>query len=122
MQRSGWFASSLVGSRHDSSLCGALPFVRMSAGNGDEVEMMRLGGDQVDALIACVRRCYGESYPESDFYEANVIRRELDEGRLLGAVGVAGSRVVAHLGMRIPMPGDAVGDTVAGIVDPDYRG
>src|SRR5262245_45838601 len=94
----------------------------MSGPNGDEVELRRLASDDVPALIACVRRCYGESYPEPDFYEADVLRGELDAGRLLGAVGLVGSRVVGHLGTRIPLPGDAVGETVAGIVDPDYRG
>jgi hypothetical protein len=94
----------------------------MSGRSGEAVELRRLRAAEVPALIACVRRCYGESYPEQDFYEADVIKRELDAGRLLGAVGLVGGRLVAHLGLRIPMPGDAVGDTVVGIVDPDYRG
>jgi hypothetical protein len=88
---------------------------------GDAVEVRMLGADDVPALIACVRRCYGESYPEPDFYDAGLMRRELETGRLVGAVAKAGEGVVAHLGTRIPIPGDAVGDTVAGIVDPDYR-
>ncbi len=94
----------------------------MSGHDGDEVEIRGLSGQDVPALIACVRRCYGESYPEPDFYEASALRRELDAGRLRGAVALLGSRVVGHLGMRIPIPGDAVSDTVGGIVDPDHRG
>ena len=88
----------------------------------DSVEIRRLGEDDVPALISCIRRCYGESYPESDFYEPGYIRSELRARRLLGAGAFVGSRVVGHVGTRIPIPGDAVAETIAGIVEPDYRG
>lgn len=90
---------------------------------GDEsVEIRRLGADDVPALISCTRRCYGESYPEPDFYEPSYIRSELRARRLLSVGALVGSRVVGHVGTRILIPGDAVAETIAGIVDPDYRG
>jgi ribosomal protein S18 acetylase RimI-like enzyme len=95
----------------------------LDVGAPDEVvEIRRLGEHDVPALIACTRRCYGESYPESDLYEPSYIRSELRARRLLSVGAVVGSRVVGHVGTRIPIPGDAVAETIAGIIDPDYRG
>ena len=90
--------------------------------SSEVVEIRRLGEDDVPALIACTRRCYGESYPEPDFYEPSYLGRELHVRRLLSVGALVGSRVVGHVGTRVPIPGDAVGETIAGIVDPDYRG
>jgi len=94
----------------------------MSGRRDEVVEIRRLGEDDVPALIACTRRCYGQSYPESDFYEPSYIRSELRARRLLSVGALVGSRVVGHIGTRIPIPGDAVAETIAGIIDPDYRG
>jgi hypothetical protein len=92
-------------------------------GRHDEsVEIRRLVEDDVPALISCTRRCYGESYPEPDFYEPSYIRSELNARRLLSVGALVGSRVVGHVGTRIPIAGDAVAETIAGIVDPDFRG
>jgi hypothetical protein len=42
--------------------------------------------------------------------------------RLLSVGALVGGRVVGHLGTRVPISGDSVADTIAGMVDPDYRG
>ena len=94
----------------------------MSGRHDEAVEIRRLGEDDVAALIACVRRCYGQSYPESDFYEPSYVRSELRARRLLSVGALIGSQVVGHIGTRMPIPGDAVAETIGGIVDPDYRG
>ena len=94
----------------------------MSGRRGEVVEIRRLDEDDVPALIACTRRCYGESYPESDLYEPRYIRSELRARRLLSVGAVVGRRVVGHVGTRIQIPGDAVAETIAGIIDPEYRG
>jgi Acetyltransferase (GNAT) family len=94
----------------------------MSGRSDEAVAIRRLSEDDVPALIVCTRRCYGESYPEPGFYEPSYIRSELHSRRLLSVGALVGRRVVGHLGMRIPIPGDAVAETIAGIVDPDYRG
>src|SRR5688500_5181379 len=95
---------------------------RMSGRRNEAPEIRTLGQDDVPALIACTRRCYGDSYPEAGFYEAGHIQSELRARRLLSVGALVGSRVVGHLGMRIPIPGDSVAETLAGMVDPDYRG
>jgi len=93
----------------------------MSGQSDTAIEVRTLGEKDVPALIACIRRCYGESYPEPDFYEPSYIRSELRAERLVSVGALVGGRVVGHLGMRIPIPGDAVAETIAGVVDPDYR-
>jgi GNAT superfamily N-acetyltransferase len=94
----------------------------MSGQSDKAIEVRSLGEEDVPALIACIRRCYGESYPESDFYEPSFIRSELHAERLLCVGALVGARVVGHLGMRISIPGDPVAETIAGVIDPDYRG
>lgn len=81
-----------------------------------------LGSDDVPALIACIRRCYGDSYTEHEFYDAGFLRSELRSGRLLSAGALAASKVVAHVATKLTVRGDAVADTVGGIVDPEWRG
>ena len=92
------------------------------AGVCDRIDIRDLGEDDVSSLIACIRRCYGESYTEPGLYDPDHVRRELRAGRLLSVGALAGSRVVGHIGTLIRKPGDTVGDTIGGIVDPDYRG
>jgi hypothetical protein len=94
----------------------------MSRGAHDVVEVRDLDVDDVPALIACVRRCYGESYTEREFYDPEYLRDEMRSGRLRSAGAVVGTRVVAHVGTRVGSPGDVVAETVGGIVDPDFRG
>ena len=88
----------------------------------DGVKVRELGVDDVPALIACIRRCYGESYTEPEFYDAEYLRHELRSRRLVSTGALVGARVVGHVGTRIRGPADAVADTIGGIVDPDYRG
>jgi hypothetical protein len=85
------------------------------------VEIRDLGAADVPALIDCVGRCYGESYPEHEFYDPAYLRRELRAGRLLSVGALDGSRVVGHIGARVA-PGDVIAETIGGIVDPDHRG
>ena len=88
-----------------------------------QLEIRVLDERSAAGLVACIHRCYGTSYPGSDFLDASVLTREVHAGRLAGRVAVTGSgRVVAHLGARFDVPGDCVADTVAGFVDPAYRG
>jgi len=86
------------------------------------VEVRELGEDDVASLIACIRRCYGESYTEHEFYDAEYIQSELRAGRLISAGALVGTDLVGHIGTRVRSRGDVVADTVCGVVDPDYRG
>src|SRR5687767_14276570 len=58
----------------------------MSRRRDEVVEIRRLGEDDVPALIACTRRCYGESYPD------RLLRAELAPERTARAWEVRTSR------------------------------
>jgi hypothetical protein len=89
----------------------------------DGLSVRRLEESDIDSLIDCARRCYGESYPEAEFYDPESVRHQLLDGRLISSVAVTeGGRVVGHIGTRIPIPGGIVGETMGGFVDPDHRG
>ncbi len=94
----------------------------MSSEALDGLVIRALGEDDVPSLIACIRRCYGESYPEHEFYDAYYLRGELRAGRLISAAALDGTRVVGHVGTRVRERGDVVAETVCGVVDPEYRG
>ena len=77
----------------------------------EPVEIRSLDEASAEALVACVRRCYGTTYPESDFLDAAAIARQLRSGRLMGKVAVTRTgRVVGHLGTRFDVPGDCVAE------------
>jgi len=87
------------------------------------VRIEDLAEDGAGALVACVERCYGDTYPEALFARASRVAEALREGRLVSKVAVCDDgRIVGHLGTRFPFPGDRVAETVGGVVDPAYRG
>lgn len=87
-----------------------------------EVVTRDLTEERVDALVACVRRCYGESYPEADFYDPAALRELLRSERLVSKLAVVGDgRVVGHLGTRFERTKDVTAHLLGGFVDPDYR-
>jgi len=73
-------------------------------------------------LVACIRRCYGETYAEPGFYDVDWLIAELRSQRLISIGACDQGSVVGHVGAIVRTAGDAVGDTVAGMVQPDYRG
>ncbi len=107
--------------RGDTCCFTTLPYV---APNGpDELAIRNLEPSDLDSLIECVRRCYGDSYPEADFYDRDALNEQLITGRLISNIAVTPEGGVAgHIGARTPFPGDLVADSIAGFVDPAYRG
>ncbi len=96
---------------------------RVVGQNPDDLSVRRLEESDIESLIDCVRRCYGESYPEADFYDATSIQLQLNEDRLISGVAVTKSgRVIGHIGTRISIPGDTVGESMGAFIDPGYRG
>jgi hypothetical protein len=89
---------------------------------GARVEVRPLGEADVAELIACVRRCYGETYGESGFYDEDWLIAQMRSRRLLSVGACDEERVVGHIGTTVTRPDDAVGDTVAAMVEPGYRG
>ena len=87
-----------------------------------DVEIRPLGEADAAELIACVRRCYGETYGESGFYDEPWLIAQMRSLRLLNVGAFDGGRVVGHVGTTVVNPGDVVGDTVAAMVERAYRG
>jgi len=87
------------------------------------VTIRKLEADDASSLVRCVVRCYGDSYPERAFYDADEIRSLLSRELLHSAVAVdRQGEVVAHLGLVLERRGARTGDMVLGIVDSQFRG
>jgi len=77
--------------------------------------------EDVPALQALMRRCYGESYFDGIYYDARALRDLISEGKQYSAIALNQSEeVVAHIGLRTPRGGCTADSTMA-IVDPRYR-
>jgi serine/threonine-protein kinase RsbW len=87
------------------------------------VTIRKLEAGDAPSLVRCVVRCYGDSYPERAFYDADEIRSLLSRELLHSAVALdRQGEVVAHLGLVLARRGARTGDMVLGIVDSQFRG
>ncbi len=85
-------------------------------------EIRPLGPADTRALIACIRRCYGDTYPHLELYGEDWIRASLESGRLSSTVAAwPDGRIVGHIGSLREARDEPVVDTIAGIVDPAHR-
>jgi serine/threonine-protein kinase RsbW len=90
---------------------------------GDSLEYRRLEPGEGAKLVACIRRCYGESHVDPALYVAAAIDDDLATGRRHSAVALTPSgQVVGHLGLVIRRPGDITADAGLTMVDPGLRG
>ncbi len=76
-----------------------------------------------EGLVACFRRCYGETYPNEDFYDAATLRQAIETGRLRSVVAVADDGLlVGHTGITARFDGANVIEAGNTVVDPAMRG
>lgn len=88
-----------------------------------EVEIRALRADEAAGLVACFRRCYGDSYVDRDFYDEASIRRRLQDGTLRSMVAVSPvDGIVGHMALTVRHPGGQVVDAGNTVVDPRHRG
>lgn len=86
-----------------------------------DVTFRAMTPDDVPRLQALMRRCYGESYFDGIYYDADALRLLISEGNQYSAIALNESgEVVAHIGLRNPRRGRTADSTMA-IVDPRYR-
>jgi hypothetical protein len=89
----------------------------------DALELRRLEPGEGAKLVACIRRCYGETHVDPNLYDASAIDGDLASGRRHSAVALTPrGEVVGHLGLVIRRPGDNTADAGLTMVDPDLRG
>lgn len=89
----------------------------------DLLEFRPARPDDAEAIVECVYRCYGYTYPTPAFYQPDAIARMMTDGSLHSCVAVEPEgAVVGHAAF---IYSDAMGRTPeAGVllVDPRYRG
>jgi len=75
------------------------------------------------ALVACFRRCYGDTYPADDFYDAQRLARRIESGALRSVVAIADDgTLVGHTGLTVRHPGAKSIEAGNTVVDPACRG
>lgn len=88
----------------------------------DAVEIRLLSAADAEKLADCFRRCYGDSYAVSFFYDPAEIRSRLVDRRLESFVAVAGDgEIVGHMGLQRRYPDALTVELGNAIVDPRYR-
>ncbi len=94
-----------------------------ASGMEASLELRRLSAGEGAKLVACIRRCYGESHVDPSLYDARLLDEQLASGRRHSAVALTpDGEVVGHLGLVIRQPGDATADAGLTMVDPRFRG
>jgi serine/threonine-protein kinase RsbW len=89
----------------------------------DPIEIRALRPDEAQKLVACVRRCYGDSYIDPAQYDGERIAQAIAEGRRHALVALSPSgEVVGHMGITLRRQGDRTADAGMTLVDPRYRG
>jgi hypothetical protein len=86
----------------------------------DEVTLRELRAEDAAALVRCVYRCYGWTYPYTEIYFPDRIAAAIDDGTRRGWVAVNGDGEVAcHLGVVTMAEGVVMAG--GGVTDPRYR-
>ena len=87
------------------------------------IDVRLVAPEESSLLIGLIRRCYGESYIDPSFYDAEVVTERLASGRLhsIGAFMEAGT-LVGHMGITLRPHGGITADAGMTLVDPAFRG
>jgi serine/threonine-protein kinase RsbW len=89
----------------------------------DALEIRTLRAEEAPGLVACVRRCYGDSYLDPAQYDAPAIAAAIRQGRRHSLVAVTATGVVVgHMGLSLRRLGDNSADAGMTLVDPGHRG
>lgn len=89
----------------------------------EKLELRNLLPEEATALVACLRRCYGESYVDPTLYDADGLERSMRAGLLHPLVAInENGEVVGHMSLTLRRAGDLTADAGTTLVDPRYRG
>lgn len=86
------------------------------------VIIRRVRPDDAGGIAACIRLCYGDTYPKLEFYEAALLARMIAEREHEAVVAVVGERLVAHMGWRRLAANPVVAEAGTTVVAPEMRG
>ncbi|HEY6598921.1 MAG TPA: GNAT family N-acetyltransferase [Pseudomonadales bacterium] len=74
-------------------------------------------------MVACFRRCYGDTYPSDDFYDSERLRQRIESGSLRSVVAIGDDGVlVGHTGLTVRHAGAKAIEAGNTVVDPAARG
>lgn len=88
----------------------------------DAIEIRPLTAADAEKLVACFRRCYGDSYVPAFFYDPADIRSRLADRRLESLVATTPSGdIVGHMALIRPHASAVTAELGSAIVDSRYR-
>ena len=88
----------------------------------DEISIRIMEPADAAGLSACIRRCYGNSYPKRVMYEPASLAEQVRSRVYNGVVATAGAEIVGHIGYNRPNPAATVVEAGTTVVDARYRG
>ena len=88
----------------------------------DEINVRTMEPTDAAGLSACIRRCYGDSYPKRIMYEPVALAEQVRSRGYNGVVAIAGADIVGHIGYSRPNPAATIVEAGTTVVDADYRG
>ena len=88
----------------------------------DEINIRTIEPTDAAGLSACIRRCYGDSYPKRLMYEPVALAEQVRSRGYNGVVAIAGANIVGHIGYHRPNPAATVVEAGTTVVDASYRG
>ena len=95
----------------------------MTSENQFQIRIETLQPKDISNLIDCVRRCYGNSYPNKMMYDSEKIKVAI-ESRIMHSVVALNQngRVIGHCALNFNGTQNATPEAGKMFVDPDYRG
>jgi hypothetical protein len=88
-----------------------------------QVSIRLLTAADAEALMCCLYRSYGYTYPNDTLYDAKKLGGLYRSGLLLAAVAVnEGGEIVGYLALTLPSLDAVVAEAGQAMVDPRYRG
>ena len=87
-----------------------------------ETTIRRIEPSDAAGLSACIRRCYGDSYPKRVMYEPVALAEQIRSRVYNGVVATAGAEIVGHIGYNRPNQAATVVEAGTTVVDARCRG
>uniref|UniRef100_B1XTL9 GCN5-related N-acetyltransferase n=1 Tax=Polynucleobacter necessarius subsp. necessarius (strain STIR1) TaxID=452638 RepID=B1XTL9_POLNS len=85
------------------------------------IESLRL--TDIAPLIDCVKRCYGESYPNPVMYDPSQLKEVVDTKLMYSVIAkLPSSEVIGHCALTFDGPQNTSPEAGKMMVDPNYRG
>ena len=87
-----------------------------------DIIIRRLVPEDAPALTALIRRCYGETYGPSVFYDTVSLTEMISKRKLCSVVAENGLQIVGHMGLTVRHSESIVCETGNTVVDKNVRG